>query len=168
MFLLLPFALSSCGGSDKSASSANGTPANGATITAESPAIKASVMAADNCGTKIIEVGFGAGTETPATDEEIPNLPDFVTTKSYLETPWGVETYKYGWNETIKMKGKFENIGDGYCLSTDATQDIVLHTYLSEGYKKDPHSGDGAWQRFFYKKWLDIGESVRYNLNTFF
>jgi len=90
--------------------------------------------------------GVGPGTETEATDNPIPNLPDFAGTKSWLETPWGTEAYRYGYDETIKMKGRFENKGDGPCQSGEP-DGIVLHAYLSFGYKEDPHSGDRAWQR---------------------
>lgn len=90
--------------------------------------------------------GVGPGTETEATDNPTPNLPDFAGTKSWLETPWGTEAYRYGLNETIKMKGRFENKGDGPCQSGEP-DGIVLHAYLSFGYKEDPHSGDRAWQR---------------------
>ncbi len=90
--------------------------------------------------------GAGAGYGTEKDSASSPDLPDFVTTKSWLETPWGIETYRYGWNETIKMKGKFENIGDDRCLSIERS-DIVLHAYLSKGYKEDPHSGDRSWKR---------------------
>lgn len=70
------------------------------------------------------------------------NPPDFIVRKSWLETPWGIEVYKYGNQEEIKMKAQFKNIGEG---DTDKT--IEAHAYLSKGYKEDPHSGDKAWRR---------------------
>lgn len=89
---------------------------------------------------------LGVGIGALITDNLTPNLPDFAGTKSWLETPWGTEAYRYGLNETIKMKGRFENKGDGPCQSGEP-DGIVLHAYLSFGYKEDPHSGDRAWQR---------------------
>jgi surface antigen len=84
-------------------------------------------------------MGGGAGYETPATDPPTPNLTDFITKKVWLETPWGTETYKYGNQETVKMKAQFENIGDGFCSG-----DIEVHFYLSKGYKEDSHT---EWKR---------------------
>ncbi len=93
----------------------------------------------DDCQ-QLTTIVFGAGTETEITDPPTPEPPDFVTKRSSLETPWGVETYQYGQTETLKMKGRFENIGDGHCLPTDTTQTIIVHAYLSKGYKEDAHS----------------------------
>ncbi len=93
----------------------------------------------DDCQ-QLTTIVFGAGTETEITDSPVPEPPDFVTKRSWLETPWGVETYQYGQTETLKMKGRFENIGDGPCLPTDTTQTIIVHAYLSKGYKEDAHS----------------------------
>lgn len=87
----------------------------------------------------------GPGLETPATDEPIHNLPDFTVRKIWLETPWGVEAYKYGNSEIVKMKAQFKNIGNGNLPSESAS--IEVHFYLSRGYKEDPHSGNGAWKR---------------------
>jgi hypothetical protein len=89
--------------------------------------------------------GPGPGTWTDAADDPIPNLPDFIVRKLWLETPWGFETYQYGSPEIMKMKAQFENIGDGNLPSGSAP--IEVHFYLSKGYKEDPHSGDGAWKR---------------------
>ena len=91
--------------------------------------------------------GQGPGGYPMLTDVPVVVPPDFVTKRSWLETPWGVETYKYGRTETVQMKGQFKNEGDGPCLSTDPTQTIIVHAYLSKGYKEDVHSGAGAWTR---------------------
>ena len=91
--------------------------------------------------------GAGAGYLVAATDEAIPSLPDFVVNKTWLVTPWGIETYKFGLNESFDTKAQSENIGDGPCLNTDTVQTITGHFYLSKGYKEDVHSGDGAWRR---------------------
>ncbi|MDO8241012.1 MAG: peptidoglycan DD-metalloendopeptidase family protein [Candidatus Moranbacteria bacterium] len=91
--------------------------------------------------------GVGPGSWTDATDSATSSLPDFVVNKTWLETPWGVETYKFGLGESFNTKAQSENIGDGSCLNTDATQEITGHFYLSKGYKEDVHSGDGAWRR---------------------
>lgn len=88
--------------------------------------------------------GTGSGYE-PAVEEAPAQVPpDFVTKRSWLETTWGTETYKYGRNEIVQMKGQFKNEGDGPCLSTDATQTIIVHAYLSNGYKEDAHTD---WKR---------------------
>lgn len=87
--------------------------------------------------------GAGPGTETSTTDPEAQGvLPDFITRKTWLTTPWGTEAYVYGMNESIDTHAQSENIGDGNC-----TGDITGHFYLSKGYKEDSHSGDDAWQR---------------------
>lgn len=81
----------------------------------------------------------GSGLSTNATDPSQPALPDFITTKVWLTTPWGKEAYTYGQPETMKMHAQFENIGDGECSG-----DIEVHFYLSKGYKEDAHS---EWER---------------------
>ena len=83
--------------------------------------------------------GYPVLTDTPTL---LP--PDFVTKRSWLETPWGVETYKYGRTETIQMKGQFKNEGSGPCDPDDTTQTIIVHAYLSNGYKEDAHTD---WKR---------------------
>jgi hypothetical protein len=93
---------------------------------------------AQNCS-GVISIGNGPGIETPAVDQPVQFPPDFITKKVWLETPWGTETYKYGNQETVKMKAQFENIGDGSCSG-----DIEVHFYLSKGYKEDSHT---EWKR---------------------
>jgi hypothetical protein len=101
---------------------------------------------AQNCP-EIVTIGNGPGIETPATDKEIiQNPPDFIVNKTWLETPWGTETYRYGLQESFNTKAQSENIGDGSCLSSE-TDTITGHFYLSRGYKEDSHSGSGAWRR---------------------
>jgi murein DD-endopeptidase MepM/ murein hydrolase activator NlpD len=86
--------------------------------------------------------GIGPGTSIEATEPQTPNLPDFIVTKTWLTTLGGTETYQYGLNESFTIKAQSKNIGSGSCSG-----DIIGHFYLSKGYKEDPHSGDGAWQR---------------------
>lgn len=115
-------------------------------ITANGAVPQGSVSSGDailQSGTVAIP-GQGPGGYPALTDEPVQEPPDFVTKRSWLETPWGVETYKYGRTETVKMKGQFKNEGSGPCLSTDATQTIIVHAYLSNGYKEDAHSD---WKR---------------------
>ncbi len=88
----------------------------------------------------------GPGFEAPATDEAIPNLPDFIVRKTWLVTPWGDETYKFGMQESFDTKAQSENIGDGNCVRGEIDT-ITGHFYLSRGYKEDVHSGEGAWRR---------------------
>lgn len=83
--------------------------------------------------------GTGQGYEVAVTDPPTPNPPDFVTKRSWLETPWGFETYQYGQAETLKMKGQFKNDGDGPCIPGEK-EAIIVHAYLSNGYKEDAHS----------------------------
>lgn len=90
--------------------------------------------------------GTGMGYVTNGTGIPISSLPDFITTKVWLTTPWGVETYKYGLAESFDTKAQSKNVGDGFCLSGESTT-TTGHFYLSKGYKEDPHSGDGAWRR---------------------
>jgi len=101
------------------------------------------IQSTDDCQ-QLTTITLGAGLETEPTEEPVAVPPDFVTKRTWLETPWGVETYQYGRTEVMKMKARFENIGDGPCLSTDATQTIIAHAYLSRGYKEDDHS---TWKR---------------------
>lgn len=89
--------------------------------------------------------GVGFGTETEATDDQ-PDPPDFVVKKVWLQTPWGVEAYKFGLGENFDTKAQSKNDGDGPCLPGEPTT-ITGHFYLSKGYKEDVHSGDGAWRR---------------------
>jgi hypothetical protein len=132
--ILLGILLLSCGGGQDESEKTKGTTTN-----------RVKALAVEGCD-EVLTIGVGPGTETEAIDNPTPNLPDFAGTKSWLETPWGTEAYRYGLNETIKMKGRFENKGDGPCQSGEP-DGIVLHAYLSFGYKEDPHSGDRAWQR---------------------
>jgi hypothetical protein len=99
------------------------------------------VNSSDDCLPSIqVKVrGTGPGYQTTAVDPPQPSLPDFVTTKVWLTTPWQTETYRYGQPETMKMHAQFENIGDGGCSGT-----IEIHFYLSKGYKEDPHT---EWKR---------------------
>lgn len=95
-----------------------------------------------------LDGGYGVGGVGPGT-EIIPDIPpaqeppDFITKRSWLETPWGVETYKYGRAETVKMKGQFKNEGSGPCKSGESPT-IIVHAYLSNGYKEDAHT---EWKR---------------------
>ena len=91
--------------------------------------------------------GTGQGYSIQAIAPPAPEPPDFVTTKTWLTTPWGTEVYKYGLNESFDTKAQTKNIGDGPCNPDDTTQTITGHFYLSRGYKKDPSSGDGARRR---------------------
>lgn len=90
----------------------------------------------------------GIGIETLATEDPIPEPPDFVTKRVWLQLPWsgGGEIYKYGLGESFDTKAQAANIGDGPCKSGEIST-ITGHFYLSKGYKEDPHSGDGAWRR---------------------
>lgn len=94
-------------------------------------------------GTAAIPVQ-GPGGYPALTDVPVVVPPDFVTKRSWLETPWGVETYQYGRTETVKMKGQFKNEGSGPCNPNDTTQTIIVHAYLSNGYKEDAHTD---WKR---------------------
>ena len=87
---------------------------------------------------------FGVTTLPASAPVQVP--PDFIVRKTWLVTPWGVETYKYGMNESFDTKAQSENIGDGNCVSGEVNT-ITGHFYLSRGYKEDVHSGDGAWRR---------------------
>lgn len=95
-------------------------------------------LATNDCDA-VQTVGVGPGLETEPTDEPVQAPPDFITRSSRLETPWGYETYKYGQAETLKMKGRFENIGDGPCIPGEK-ETITVHAYLSRGHKEDAHS----------------------------
>lgn len=90
--------------------------------------------------------GAGQGYAVQAVSTPAPVPPDFITKRTWLVTPWGVETYRFGLMESFDTKAQSENIGDGSCLSGEPTT-ITGHFYLSKGYKEDPHSGDGAWRR---------------------
>ncbi|MGB4833662.1 MAG: CARDB domain-containing protein [Candidatus Moraniibacteriota bacterium] len=107
------------------------------------------VDGAGNIGTDVpVASALGSGARTPA--PSVPTLvpPDFITKRTWLTTPWGTETYKYGLNESFNTKAQFENIGEGTCPIKDREPTtIISHFYLSRGYKEDPHSGDGAWRR---------------------
>lgn len=92
------------------------------------------------------EVGIGPGSETLATDPATPSLPDFITKRTWLVTPWGVETYRFGFMESFDTKAQSANIGSGSCQTSEPTT-ITGHFYLSNGYKEDVHSGVGAWRR---------------------
>ena len=99
---------------------------------------------AQNCGSvQTVIVGEpGPGFDTIATDDPIPNYPDFIAKKLWLETPGGTEKYTYSLGNSIITKAQFKNIGEGSCSG-----DITGHFYLSNGYNEDPHSGDGHWRR---------------------
>ncbi|TXH00290.1 MAG: hypothetical protein E6P95_03840, partial [Candidatus Moraniibacteriota bacterium] len=88
--------------------------------------------------------GAGQGYSTEIADVAVVVPPDFITRRTWLETPWGTETYQYGRTETVKMKAQFENIGDGPCDPNNPKQTIPVHFYLSKGYKEDAHSD---WKR---------------------
>lgn len=96
------------------------------------------VQSSGDCG-EVAIVGVGPGLEIESTDSPTPDPPDFVTKRSWLETPWGYETYQYGQAETLKMKGQFKNDGDGPCIPGEK-ETITVHAYLSKGYKEDAHS----------------------------
>lgn len=123
--VLLAVLLLSCGGGD-------------AVPPADQSVGRQRILSTD-CEGETIAIGVGAGTPTTISDVDQPDPPDFITRSSRLETPWGYETYKYGRNETVKMKGRFENIGDGPCLPSERDT-IIVHAYLSKGYKEDVHS----------------------------
>lgn len=78
--------------------------------------------------------GLGYATEGVLTQPAL--LPDFIGRRSWFETPWGFEIYQYGRAETLKMKGRFENIGDGPCVLGEKDS-ITARAYLSKGYKPD-------------------------------
>jgi len=88
----------------------------------------------------------GPGVARLPIDPPAPDPPDFIVRKTWLETPWGTETYKFGLKESFNTKAQSENIGDGTCVSGEK-EDIIGHFYLSKGYKEDDHSGDNAWRR---------------------
>lgn len=88
----------------------------------------------------------GPGGASTVTDTPVELPPDFIVNKTWLVTPWGVETYKFGLNESFDTKAQSKNIGDGQCVSGEIDT-ITGHFYLSRGYKEDVHSGDGAWRR---------------------
>lgn len=88
----------------------------------------------------------GPGVIIGADGQLVQFPPDFIVKKTWLVTPWGVETYKFGMNESFDTKAQSENIGDGSCVSGEIDT-ITGHFYLSKGYKEDVHSGDGAWRR---------------------
>jgi hypothetical protein len=83
--------------------------------------------------------GTGKGYQTVAVDPTQPDLPDFITTKVWLTTPWQEEAYTYGQSEKMQMHAQFKNIGESECSGT-----IMVHFYLSQGYKEDAHSD---WKR---------------------
>ncbi|MFA9261993.1 MAG: CARDB domain-containing protein [Undibacterium sp.] len=108
---------------------------------------RASALSIDSCTDEILVIGVGPGTETVATDD-LPDPPDFVVKKVWLQTPWGTEAYKFGLGENFDTKAQSANIGDGSCpTQTGEPTTITGHFYLSKGYKEDVHSGDGAWRR---------------------
>lgn len=84
--------------------------------------------------------GAGQGYATAIADTAVVVPPDFLTKRMWLETPWGIETYRYGRTETVKMKAQFKNEGSGPCDPNDPKQTITIHFYLSRGYKEDAHS----------------------------
>lgn len=128
---LLPgMAVLSCGGSDVQQTEAEASDAQSL------PRMKA--MSTSDCG-QVMTLGVGPGTEIIPGEPPAPSPPDFVAKRSWLETPWGFETYRFGRTETVKMKGQFENIGDGPCVPGEKDS-IVVHAYLSRGYKEDAHS----------------------------
>lgn len=94
----------------------------------------------------IVTAGYGPGNETETTDVANPNRPDFIVTKTWLETSQGIESYQYGLQESFYAKAQSKNSGDGSCLKNES-QNITGHFYLSRGYKEDRHSGEGAWRR---------------------
>lgn len=102
------------------------------------------VQSTEDCD-EDITIGVGPGTETEATDD-LPDPPDFVTKRVWLQTPWGTEVYKFGLGENFDTKAQAANIGDGPCKSGEIS-DITGHFYLSKGYKGDAHSGSDAWRR---------------------
>lgn len=102
------------------------------------------VQSTEDCD-EDITIGVGPGTETEATDD-LPDPPDFVTKRVWLQTPWGTEVYKFGLGENFDTKAQAANIGDGPCKSGEIS-DITGHFYLSKGYKEDAHSGSDAWRR---------------------
>lgn len=86
--------------------------------------------------------GFGYAYVDEA-EQPIPEtLPDFITVKTWLTTPWQTETYQYGKPETMQMHAQFENIGSGNCQNMSSS--IEVHFYLSQGYKEDDHT---QWKR---------------------
>jgi hypothetical protein len=105
------------------------------------------VDGAGNIGTDVpVASALGFGARTPVPDVPTSTPPDFITKRTWLTTPWGTETYKFGLQESFDTKAQSENIGDGPCKSGEIST-ITGHFYLSRGYKEDPHSGDGAWRR---------------------
>ena len=99
------------------------------------------VHSADSCLPSITATvqGTGPGHQTSPIDPPQPSLPDFITSRVWLTTPWGLETYRYGWHERIQMHAQFENTGEGTCTGT-----IEVHFYLSKGYREDSHTD---WRR---------------------
>ncbi len=88
----------------------------------------------------------GPGIIIGSDGEPVQVPPDFIVRKTWLVTPWGDETYKFGMQESFDTKAQSENIGDGNCVRGEIDT-ITGHFYLSRGYKEDVHSGEGAWRR---------------------
>lgn len=104
------------------------------------------VQSTEDCD-EVLIIGVGPGIETEATDD-LPDPPDFVTKRVWLQTPWGTEVYKFGLGENFDTKAQAANIGEGSCPTrTDEPTTITGHFYLSKGYKEDAHSGSDAWRR---------------------
>jgi hypothetical protein len=76
--------------------------------------------------------GTGIGYPTKFIESAVPDLPDFITTKVWLTTPWQEEAYTYGQPEKMQMHAQFKNTGESECSGT-----IMVHFYLSQGYKED-------------------------------
>ncbi|NOS74387.1 MAG: peptidoglycan DD-metalloendopeptidase family protein [Methyloglobulus sp.] len=83
----------------------------------------------------------GQGYAAPATEPAYIGQPDFVTQWVKLYNLSGGETYQYKAADTITMKGSFDNIGAEDCPGDNK---VIVHFYLSKGYKEDAHSD---WRR---------------------
>lgn len=78
---------------------------------------------------------FGPGYETQPTESPTPNLPNFITTKSWLtnNSDGSGEEYTYISGDQAYACSKTKNNGDA-----NSPSDIKVMFLLSDGYKKDP------------------------------
>jgi len=109
------------------------TPSGG---TADTSTIPGSLEVCDT-GQTVAAVS-GPGSETPATDQGDPDLPDFIVKRLELSN------YNPGKNDEIKIRAKLKNIGEN---DIDSDDKIETRFYLSMGYKEDLHS-----------EWIRIGK----------
>lgn len=100
-------------------------------------------------------MGGGPGLETIPTDSATPSLPDFITQKVTLSTPWNQEVYAYGYNETVIIDSYIKNIGEANWAGD--RDDMYVKAYLSNGYREDSHS---EWRN------VGTGQILRGNIDV--